>query len=384
MLLKRMTLTALLPVFVMTLILAFSDMTTTTLILVSFAGALTALMAAWWAQQGLTQQLALAKTHLEPDIARTAEPTSEGRLRQLLQKSAPIWLGHIGYADTHLTDAVTGLSGLFDQLADRLNHAASLTAVQKGSGGREVVEVIKQSGAELSAAVEALRDTQQGRKEMLVQMRNLETYTSELSKMAADVVSIANKTNLLALNAAIEAARAGDSGRGFSVVADEVRSLSIRSQEIATSMTGKVQTVNGAIEAALTAAQDAAEREERQIASTERCIDEVINQFTDIVGQLEHQSQQLRDDTSAVGDAIAGVIVELQFQDRVSQVLQNIRSNLEELLSMMEDFSESQFASLDVNQWLEQMKQRYTMIEQHHIHGGGPQRQQQSSDITFF
>jgi methyl-accepting chemotaxis protein len=119
------------------------------------------------------------------------------------------------------------------------------------------------------------------------------------------------------------------------------------------------------------AAQDAAEREERQIASTERCIDEVINQFTDIVGQLEHQSQQLRDDTSAVGDAIAGVIVELQFQDRVSQVLQNIRSNLEELLSMMEDFSESQFASLDVNQWLEQMKQRYTMIEQHHIHGGG-------------
>lgn len=75
MLLKRMTLTALLPVFVMTLILAFSDMTTTTLILVSFAGALTALMAAWWAQQGLTQQLALAKTHLEPNIAGTAEPT---------------------------------------------------------------------------------------------------------------------------------------------------------------------------------------------------------------------------------------------------------------------------------------------------------------------
>ncbi|MCL1075920.1 methyl-accepting chemotaxis protein [Shewanella dokdonensis] len=379
-----MTLTALLPVVVMVLILAFDNIAMTTLMLVSCAGALTAVVAAWWAQRGLAQPQVLAQPHLEPSLSHSTIPANEGRLQQLLQKSVPIWLGHIGYADSHLTDAVTGLSGLFEQLADRLNHAASLTSAQQGDSGRQVVEVIKHSGEELSAAVEALRDTQQGRKEMLVQIHNLETYTSELNKMASDVVSIANKTNLLALNAAIEAARAGDSGRGFAVVADEVRSLSIRSQEIATSMTDKVQTVNSAIGTALSVAQEAAQREESQIASTERCIDEVINQFTDIVGQLEQQSQQLREDTSAVGDAITGVIVELQFQDRVSQVLLNIRSNLEELLSMTDNFSESQFASLDVNQWLEQMKQRYTMIEQHHIHGGSSQRQQQSSDITFF
>jgi methyl-accepting chemotaxis protein len=306
---------------------------------------------------------------------------------ELLLNSLPVWQRQLELATSTGNNAVNALSFNFAELTSSLSSTIVNSAENSEVG--QTIQIIANSRNELAEAMKTLRETQQSRQQLLVEMQLLSSYTGQLNTMAAQVVAIAEQTNMLALNAAIEAARAGEAGRGFSVVADEVRNLSKRSRDTATEMTATVAVLRKSVEDSVTSVAATMHEEEVLLVNTEQRIVSVTDEFHNIVYNLQANNEQMQQQALSVRKSIDNTLVELQFQDRVSQILIQSNATIGELESHIKnaqpEAGKSEPLSLvALHDWLQSMKQGYSMPEQHHAHSEHAETQKNDSDITFF
>ncbi|SER01874.1 methyl-accepting chemotaxis protein [Pseudomonas cuatrocienegasensis] len=327
-----------------------------------------------------TQAHALQQAHqhaMEQACAQGAEPQVDG-LPDLCRAVTPIWSQQIDAARQHTQTAIDALSERFTHLAERIN-----TAVGTGAqyDNHTLLNLLAGSEQELEGIVSQLRLALSSKETLLAEVVSLNSFTTQLRAMAQEVGDVAKQTNLLALNAAIEAARAGEAGRGFAVVADEVRTLSTRSEQTGRRIGETIATVSAAIENTLKVSNEHASRDAGTLGSASQVIRQVIEDFRTGVTHLVEHGNVLQSQNQAVGDEISEVLVALQFQDRVSQMLGHIRDDIDKLGQRLSEPGQH----VDARSWLDDLSHTYTTPEQHAIHHGRTTPAASSaSDITFF
>jgi len=195
-------------------------------------------------------------------------------------------------------------------------------------------------------AVDEIRSVADSVQESAIQIGALGQRSEQIGSIIGVIESISEQTNLLALNAAIEAARAGEQGRGFAVVADEVRTLAGRTHDAATEVTKQIQmiqsdiqgtvkcmgTVTDSVERGVTLSQHAGEA----LADIRQGTLQTVEQITKISGAISQQGsvsediarhiEDIRQMASSEGENIANISTTsqylLQLAERMHQVLQ--------------------------------------------------------------
>ncbi|WP_308811814.1 methyl-accepting chemotaxis protein [Stutzerimonas azotifigens] len=336
-----------------------------------------------WKRQAMKRSHHASHRNEDPDTTRLTEPTVE----PFCASVAPVWADQIQAARSHSEEAINALSERFALLAGRIH--ASVGGNNREGASSSLVGLLEDSERDLETIVDALRQALASKELLLAEVTQLSELTVQLQAMALDVANVAKQTNLLALNAAIEAARAGEAGRGFAVVADEVRKLSTLSGETGHKIGETVETVNFAIERTLSVSREYTEKDAATLERSTQVIRQVIDQFQRSAAGIVSHNERMRQESEAVGGEIADVLVSLQFQDRVSQMLGHVRADIERFEALMSARAAQRDLGqtpdpVDSQQWLNDLARTYTMPEQHDIHSGKRPTASTDSDITFF
>lgn len=292
-------------------------------------------------------------------------------------------------------EAITKMSARFTSLVERLNSAldaatlsnATLPA-EDGSNSTLLDNVFFNSRKQLSEVISNLAEALANRKSSFEQLKVLSDNTAVLKSMAEGVEKIASQTNLLALNAAIEAARAGEAGRGFAVVADEVRSLSIQSGKTGRKITETINHFTISVENTVSQSTIAMEKDLLLEEEGSTTIKTVLESLEWMVKGMSESSEILKRENLAIVKEVDEIIVSLQFQDRTSQILQHVIDGLNELPKVISEqvqmVANGEIAELNVGDVLSSLKLNYTTAEEFSLHNGENVKLQTKSDIELF
>ncbi|MCG9677634.1 methyl-accepting chemotaxis protein [Vibrio sp. Isolate24] len=204
-----------------------------------------------------------------------------------------------------LSTAMTEMSATISDVATNAENTSVSTnkVVEHAHRNDQTMQTTSHTIAEVSRNISTAHDL----------VTDLQTGVNEISNVVGVIRDVSEQTNLLALNAAIEAARAGEQGRGFAVVADEVRNLASRTQN----STNEVQmTIEKLIEQAgrtFTAMQSSNEKVDESVAAstkTREQLDVIVNEMqnaNDMVAQIAAASEQQSTVATEMNENVSGI-----------------------------------------------------------------------------
>lgn len=219
-------------------------------------------------------------------------------------------------------DAVNSTNEEIDKFKSNVDNMSDVVqnAVEKG---RKTSDVAADGGVKLKKAIEQIQRIEAATARSTKVVDSLGEQSMEIGKIVKTISEIAEQTNLLALNAAIEAARAGEAGRGFAVVADEVRKLAISSQEAAMDISNIITEIQSNTKLAV----QEIESGNKEVVAGTKSIESTEEAFGSIISMVQDVSAQLENIAKAVSEmANSGNVI----AKNISTVRESSKKNAEE------------------------------------------------------
>lgn len=230
-------------------------------------------------------------------------------------------------------ESVQTINELFKELSTAVSSVAS-SATSASELVAQTADIAAQGGTVVRQSIEGMNRVS----DQVIKLQDASTRIGEIIEVIDD---IAEQTNLLALNAAIEAARAGEQGRGFAVVADEVRKLAERSGEAAKQIAGIIQGMQSNTADSVRAVEAGVVTTEKTGAAFEnimQMVNESSSMVMDIAAASEQQAAQAEEVLSSIESISASTEETAASSEETATTAQSLASLAEELNRMVAVF----------------------------------------------
>lgn len=262
--------------------------------------------------------------------------------------------------DRQLASVEQGAKAI-DDMSRGIRHIAA-NAQEASSMVVQVASMAGEGNKSIQAAVQQMNAIHHSIRELAGVVDGLGNHSQAIGQIIEVITGIAEQTNLLALNAAIEAARAGEHGRGFAVVADEVRKLAEQSSQSAQKIGQLIQTIQADTKLAVESMESGTREVQEGIF--------VVNHAGETFGQIQLSittvAEQIQDVSAAAQEVSAHseqVVQAIELVSEVSEVAadgtQNVSAATEEQLAAMEEITSSATALSNMAEELQQMISRF-------------------------
>lgn len=297
-----------------------------------------AIMLLWQVYQNRQTQKASVSTQTSQDKAINLDWHTHMQLYQEAIATVDECEANINNVLTVQNDAVTLLGDSFDGLGRLMTEQTGfISDLVKSTDDAEIFhsEQMKQfannTSQTLERFIQSTIEMSASTMELLEKVNLIYESMPQAMKALQDIDQISSQTNLLALNAAIEAARAGEAGRGFAVVADEVRALSNRSAGFSDGIQKQLRSIQSQIEQLTQHVSKVAAQDMSYIIDAKKDIDTALKQIiikaekdSKVIARIDSSAHELE---TAISDTIRG----LQFSDITSQSLTYTNQSLHHL-----------------------------------------------------